>query len=205
MAAFDSALIEHCRRLDIDEPGLVSITNFIKAAMYHAALPGTLPADRHVAINTAIRRATNRILCQGRHGDSRAMGRLLSRGAIDLRQAVQADEAVPPNRKLLVWRAQVTEEHQEPVREVERRWMAEPDLRAETVVLWLLQAPSAIILRDEERRIPGGHRHRGSAAERYRAAGIELVLAETGAADFFAGGARRRRKGSYEVERRPFA
>lgn len=202
---YEQALIERCQELDIDEHGLVSITNFIKAAMYHVSLPGTLPADKHVAINTAIRRATNRILCQGRHGDSRSMGRLLSRGAIRLRDAIQSDTAILPNRKLGVWRAQVTEEHQEPVREVERRWAAEPDLLPETVVRWLLQAPSAIILRSEERTISNDHKHRGSAAERYAAAGIELEFVNLGTADFFSGGVRRTRPGQYFVERKPFA
>ncbi len=53
-------IIDLCRKLGIDQHGLGSIKNFIAAAFYHVRLPGTLPADVHVAFNTAIRRATNR-------------------------------------------------------------------------------------------------------------------------------------------------
>lgn len=130
--------------------------------MHHIALPGTLPGDQHLAIDNAVRRATNRIACQGRHGDSRSMSRVLSRGALRLREAILADPAIPVDKKLAHWRSQVTDEHQEPVSEVERRWVAAPDIAAETIVAWLLERPSAIILREEEGRIANAHRRSGA-------------------------------------------
>lgn len=206
MNQHDPIIVTRCRELGIDQHGLVSITNFVRAAMYHIALPGTLPADQHLAIDNAVRRATNRIACQGRHGDSRSMSRVLSRGALRLREAVLADPAIPVGKKLAHWRLQVTDEHQEPVREVERRWVATPDIAAETIVGWLLERPSAIILREEERRIANAHRHSGAPEERYAEPGIIIELVELGAADFFAQGRmRRQRNSAYHVERLPFA
>ena len=205
MNRHDPLIVTRCRELGIDQHGLVSITNFIRAAMHHVALPGTLPADQHLAIDNAVRRATNRIACQGRHGDSRYMSRVLSQGALRLREAILADGAIPVGKKLAHWRSLVTDEHQEPVSEVERRWVATPDIAAETVVAWLLKRPSAIILREEERRIANAHRHSGSPEERYAEPGIIIELVEFGAADFFAQGrARRQRKGAYHVARLPF-
>lgn len=197
--------VARCRELDIDQRGLTSITNFVRAAMYHIALPGTLPADMHLAIDNAVRRVTNRIACQGRHGDSRSMARLLSRGAIELRERVLADLSIPAGRKLAHWRALVTEEHQDPVSEIETRWNSDPDLTPEAVVEWLLAHPSVIVLREEERRIPSSQRHSGTPAERYAAAGIIVERVEQGAVEFFAQGrARRARNGRYHVERLPF-
>lgn len=205
MNQLDAKTIERCLKLDIDQHGLSSITNFVRAAMYHMALPGTLPADRHLAIDNAVRRATNRIACQGRHGDSRSMSRLLSRGAIELRERILADTSIPDGRKLAHWRTLVTDEHQDPVSEIETRWNSAFDLTAQAVVEWLLAHPSVIVLREEERRIPSSHRHRGTPAERYAAAGIVVERVEQGTAEFFAQGRPRRpRKGPYHVERLPF-
>lgn len=205
MNQHDPLIVTRCQELGIDQQGLMSITNFVRAAMYHIALPGTLPADQHLAIDNAVRRATSRIACQGRHGDSRSMSRVLSRGALHLREAILVDPGIPVGKKLGHWRLQVTDEHQEPVREIERRWTAHSDLTAETVVGWLLERPSAIILRDEERRIASAHRRAGAAEERYALPGIVVELTELGAAEFFAqGAARRSRKGVYHVDRLPF-
>lgn len=121
MDQVNSRTVARCQELDIDQHGLASITNFVRAATFHISLPGTLPADRHLAIDNAVRRATNRIACQGRHGDSRSMARLLSRGAIELRERILADPSIPNGRKLAHWRALVTDEHQDPVSEIEAR------------------------------------------------------------------------------------
>ncbi len=158
MSQVDPRTIARCRELGIDQHGLTSITNFVRAAMFHISLPGTLPADKHLAIDNAVRRATNRIACQGRHGDSRSMARLLSRDAIELRERILADPSIPNGRKLGHWRAMVTDEHQDPVSEIEARWNSDPDLSPEAVVEWLLAHPSVIVLREEERRIPSSHR-----------------------------------------------
>ena len=205
MSQISRDTILRCRELGIDQHGLTSITNFVRAAMYHIALPGTLPADKHLAIDNAVRRATNRIACRGRHGDSRSMSLLLSRGAAELRESILADPAIAPGRKLAQWRLLVTEEHQYPVSEIETRWNNEVDLTPEGVVAWLLEHPSVIVLREEERRIPSGSRHSGLPAERYTAAGIAVVRVEQGTAEFFAQGRPRRMpKGIYHVERLPF-
>lgn len=205
MNQVDPRTVARCRELDIDQHGLTSITNFVRAAMYHIALPGTLPADKHLAIDNAVRRATNRIACQGRHGDSRSMARLLSCGAIDLRERILVDPSIPDGRKLAHWRSLVTDEHQDPVSEIEARWNNDPDLTSEVVVDWLLAHPSVIVLREEERRIPSSHRHSGTPADRYAAAGIIVERVEQGTAEFFAQGRPRRvRNGRYHVERLPF-
>ena len=205
MNQYDPTIVARCRELGVDQHGLVSITNFVKAAQHHIALPGTLPADKHLAIDNAVRRATNRIACQGRHGDSRVMSRVLSRGAIDLREAILNDPTIEPAKKLWRWRSLVTDEHQDPVREIETRWNSEPTLTADAIVGWLLKYPSVIVLREEERRIPSRYRNAGSPAERYAAAGIVVEEVEQGTAEFFAQGrARRVRKGLYYVEREPF-
>lgn len=205
MDQIDRRTIARCRELGIDQHGLTSITNFVRAAMFHISLPGTLPADKHLAIDNAVRRATNRIACQGRHGDSRSMARLLSRGAIELRERVLADASIPDAGKLAHWRALVTDEHQDPVSEIEARWNNDRDPTTEAVVEWLLAHPSVIVLREEERRIPSSHRHSGPPAERYAAAGIIVERVEQGTAEFFAQGqARRVRNGRYHVDRLPF-
>lgn len=204
----DRDIIDLCRRLGIDRHGLGSIRNFIVAAFFHVRLPGTLPADKHVAYNTAIRRATNRIACQGRHGDSRSMSRLISRGALDLRESVLHDGAIPPGRKLGAWRAQVTEEHQEPALAVQE-WIEQnlDTISVDDVVHRLLLSPCVITTCEEEARIPNAYRRRGAPEERYRAAGIEPILVEQGAAQFFQNHLRpgvAPRKGRYDIERLPF-
>ena len=99
----------------------------------------------------------------------------------------------------------MTDEHQEPVSEIETRWNNDPDLKPESVVEWLLEHPSVIVLREEERRIPSSHRHTGTPAERYAAAGIIVERVERGTAEFFAQGRSRRvQNGRYYVERLPF-
>lgn len=198
MSELKREIVALCRGFGIDAAGLGSITNFIDAAFYHSRLPGTLPADVHVLWNTAIRRATNRIACQGRHGNSCAMSRRLSKAAESLRAAIKADG---DERKLPRWLALVTDEHQEPVREVER-WIANrPDLTVDDVVLRLLRFPSVVVTRQEERRIPSNMRHGGCPLERYEAAGVEVVSVEEGTAAFFG---IRRQAGAYYVPRREF-
>ena len=54
-------IADRCRALGIENAGLTSIRNFIDTAFYHVGLPGTPPADKHLAWDNAIRRATNRI------------------------------------------------------------------------------------------------------------------------------------------------
>ena len=201
-------IVDLCRKLGIDQHGLGSIRNFIDAAFYHVRLPGTLPADAHVAFNTAIRRATNRIACQGRHGDSRAMSRLLSRRALDLRDTILHDDAILSGRKLGVWRAQVTEEHQEPALAVEEWIKAGADATSvDEVVHRLLLYPSVVITRREEKDIPKVYRRSGAPEDRYREAGIEPVLVEEGTAKFFesrVAPGRTSRKGRYHVAPSPF-
>ena len=201
-------IIDLCRKLGIDQHGLGSIRNFIDAAFFHVGLPGTLPADKHVAYNTAIRRATNRIACQGRHGDSRTMSRLLSRRASELRDTILQNDTVPPAKKLGAWRVLVTEEHQEPALAVQE-WI-EANLETITVddvVHRLLLNPCVIVTCEEERNIQNMYRRAGIPADRYREAGIEPVLLEEGAARFFEKALqfkRAARKGLYYVEPKPF-
>lgn len=201
-------IIDRCRTLGIDRHGLRSIRNFIDAAFYHVRLPGTLPADIHVALNTAIRRASNRIACQGRHGDSRSMSRMLSRKALALREEVLLSQSIPPALKLTTWRTAVTEEHQEPVLAVQEWIEGQLDkVTVDDVVLRLLVHPSVIVTREEERRIPVAYRRRGHPEERYREAKIERVLVEQGTAAFFGSHLRPgriRRSGLYDVERLAF-
>lgn len=201
-------IIGLCRQYGIDQHGLGSIRNFIAAAFYHVGLPGTLPADKHVAYNTAIRRATNRIACQGRHGDSRSMSRLLSRGALELRKTILDDDAIPPGKKLAKWRAQVTEEHQEPALTVQEWIERNRDrITVDDVVHRLLLHPCVIATCAEEKKIPSEYRRRGVPEERYRAAGIEPVLAEQGTALFFESRlrpGRASRRGRYHIEPDPF-
>lgn len=201
-------IVDLCRNLGIDRPGLGSINNFIAAAFYHVRLPDTLPADVHVAFNTAIRRATNRIACQGRHGDSRAMSRLLSRRALNLRCAILHNDAISPGKKLGVWRAAVTEEHQDPALAVEE-WIraGSETISVDDVVHRLLLNPAVIVTREEEKAIPNTYRRSGVPEDRYREAGIEPVLVEEGTATFFQSRiapGRKSRKGRYHVPPSPF-
>ena len=201
-------IIDLCRKLGIDQHGLGSIRNFIAAAFYHVRLPGTLPADKHVAYNTAIRRATNRIACQGRHGDSRSMSRLLSRRALDLRKSILHDDTIPPGKKLGEWRVQVTEEHQEPALAVEK-WIEKNGdmITVDDVVHRLLISPCVITICKEEKAIPNEYRRTGFPEERYRQAGIEPVLVEHATALFFENHLRPKRvsrTGRYHVEPSPF-
>ena len=201
-------IVDLCRKLGIDQHGLGSIRNFIAAAFYHVRLPGTLPADVHVVFNTAIRRATNRIACRGRHGDSRAMSRLLSRRALVLRDTLLHNDEIPPGKKLGAWRALVTEEHQEPALVVEEWIRARADeISVDDVVHRLLLYPSVVITRREEADIPAAYRRRGTPEDRYRDAGIEPVFVKEGTAEFFAGHLspeRTSRKGRYFVAPSPF-
>jgi hypothetical protein len=198
---------DQCRKLGIDQHGLGSIRNFIAAAFYHARLPGTLPADVHVVFNTAIRRATNRIACQGRDGNSRSMSHMLSRRAVALREAILHDDAILPGEKLGRWLAEVTEEHQEPALAVQKWIQRRDSITVDDVVLRLLLNPSVIITREEERNIPSSLRRCGDPGERYTAAGIEIVNVEQGTASYFASHlwpGRRQRRGQYHVDPKPF-
>ncbi len=193
-----SAIIKRCRELGIDQHGLGSVRNFIRAAFYHAGLDGTLPGDAAVAFNTAIRRATNRIACRGRHGIGRAESRVLSRRAVDLRESILANQEILVGKKFGTWMSLVTEEHQDPALAVDA-WIRESGPTVDDVVQRLLAHPAVIITRDEERAIPRQFRTTGTPAERYRAAAIEPVLVEEGTFDFFRnrlskGGARRKTK-----------
>nr|WP_313427747.1 hypothetical protein [Brevundimonas diminuta] len=118
MADLEAEIITRCQALGLGRCGLGSIRNFIATAFYHASLPGTLPADRHVAFNSAIRFATNRIACQGRDGASIWSSRVLSRRAYELRQALLTDHQ-PERAKVKAWTQAVTFEHQDPVWEVQ--------------------------------------------------------------------------------------
>src|SRR5580700_1388620 len=181
-AAIDARLGE----LGIAPARLASIRNFIAAAFYHVGLPGTQPADKHLAYDNAIRRATNRIACQGGYGSSRGKSRILSRRAITLREAILENPAIPPRDKYRRWLSEVTEEHQDPVAAVEA-WITASHgaVREDDVVLRLLTHPTVIITREEERRIPSQFRWDGSPADRYAEADIEPVLVEEGGYAFF--------------------
>lgn len=75
------------------------------------------------------------------------MSRILCEGAIALRKAIMRDEKLGPAQKLGVWRQQVTDEHQDPEREIEMRWVNAEAVSAKRIVVWLLQHPSVIVLR----------------------------------------------------------
>lgn len=177
----EAEIIDRCRSMGIGQCGLGSIRNFIAVAFHHASLPGTLPADKHVAFNSAIRFATNRIACRGRHGDSMGMSRWLSREALKLRDGIAADGE--PN-KLARWRSQVTWEHQEPVVAV-TDWATVEGRSVDEVVLQLLRCPGVVVTKVEEKAIPSKFRHAGTPGDRYRAAMIEPVLVDVGTADYF--------------------
>lgn len=170
-------IIERCKELGIGQCGLGSIRNFINAAFYHVQLPGTLPADKHVAFNTAIRFATNRIACQGRDGASIWQSRVLSQNALELRERVLTPAE---------WVKDVTFEHQDPVLEVQT-WIESNlgQVSVDDVVSELLQHPGVVVLKAEERAIPSKFRSRGTPAERYATAGIRVVEVESGTVEFF--------------------
>jgi hypothetical protein len=118
------------------------------------------------------------------------------------------DDAILPGRKLGVWRAEVTEEHQEPALAVEGWIRAGADtISVDDVVHRLLLYPSVVITRREEADIPNAYRRGGVPEDRYREAGIEPVLVEEGTAKFFESRiapGRTSRKGRYYVEPSPF-
>lgn len=177
------------QELGLDQHGLLSIRNFIASAFYHVALPGTPPADKHLAWDHAIRRATNRIACQGHYGGATAKSRLLSQGAIDLRDQILADKAIERRRKFGVWVKAVTEEHQDPVVAIET-WINEdlPSRTVDDVVHRLLTHPSVIVTREEERRIPSRYKFAGLPSERYAEAKIVVApVQERGTFEFFGG------------------
>lgn len=172
----DRQIIERCKALGIGRCGLGSIRNFIATAFYHVQLPGTLEADKHLAFNSAIRFATNRIACQGRDGPSIWQSRVLSQGAVELRENVLA----PAD-----WASEVTFEHQDPVLEVQSWIEATPGTTVDDVVLRLLQHPGVVVLGREEKAIPPQFRSKGSPAERYVEAGIAVVEVAQGTGEFF--------------------
>lgn len=198
-----SEIVDLCRQYGMGQCGLDSIRNFIAAAYHHAGLPGTLPADKHVAFNSAIRFATNRIACRGRHGDSIGMSRMVSRRALTLRDQIAAD-LLP--RKLQRWRSDVTWEHQEPVVEL-TRFAEEPERSVDAVVLQMLRFPGVVVTKVEERAIEPQYRTAGEPAVRYQAPGIEPLLVEQGTFEFFrdlAGARVTERKGKYFEPFKPF-
>ncbi len=184
MADLEAEIVSRCQALGVGRCGLGSIRNFIASAFYHASLPGTLPADRHVAFNSALRFATNRIACQGRDGASIWGSRVLSRRARDLREALLADEQ-SERAKVKAWTQAVTFEHQDPVREVQD-WIDKDDgVGVDDVIRRLLAYPAVVILREEEKRIPGAYRSRGRPDERYEAADIEVITVREGTGALF--------------------
>jgi hypothetical protein len=132
------------------------------------------------------------------------MSRLLSRRAIDLREAILHDDAISPSKKLGTWRAAVTEEHQEPALAVQEWIEGQLDtVTVDDVVRRMLLCPSVIVTCEEEADIPNEFRRRGLPDERYRKTGIELVLVEQGTARFFENhlrSGRSNRRGRYYVE-----
>lgn len=184
MADLEAEIITRCQALGLGRCGLGSIRNFIATAFYHASLPGTLPADRHVAFNSAIRFATNRIACQGRDGASIWGSRVLSRRAYELRQALLTDDQ-PDRAKVKAWTQAVTFEHQDPVWEVQD-WIDKDDrIGVDDVIRRLLVHPAVVILREEDKKIPGAFRSRGRPEERYEAAGIEVMTVGEGTGALF--------------------
>jgi hypothetical protein len=184
MSDQQQAIVARCQELGIDQHGLASIRNFIRAALFHVELPGTLPADKHLAYNTGIRHATNRITCRGRHGSSRGESRLLSRGAIELRVSIAADSEIERSRKIRRWMSLVTEEHQDPAMAIQE-WIEKESPTVDDVVQRLLTHPPVIVTREEDKRIPRRFRKGGTPVERYRDAGIEPLVVEEGSYDFF--------------------
>lgn len=175
-----------CEKWRIEDGGLASIRNFIDAAFYHVRLPGTPPADKHLAYDNGIRRATNRIACQGSYGDSRGMSRLLSQGAIELRERILLDSSIEPSKKVAQWMKGVTEEHQCPVSAVEA-WIVKNFETAtiDDVVHCLLLHPSVIITCDENRSIPSQYRWAGTPEERYGSVNIRPQPVVQGTFEFF--------------------
>ena len=174
------AVIARCRELGIGQCGLGSITNFVRTAYYHLSLPGTLKADRHLAFNSAVRAATGRIACQGRHGSAIWMSRIISEGANALRISLSPEQR-------LAWSAAVTLEHQDPVREVERWALAQghPVRSVDQVVARLLEYPPVVVLRSEEAKILNHFRSAGRPEERY-AGLIDVMTVSDSTATYFA-------------------
>ncbi len=206
MSDLEMEIVARCRALGLGRCGLGSIRNFIASAFHHASLAGTLPADRHVAFNSAIRFATNRIACGGRDGASIWGSRVLSQRALDLREALLADD-LPARAKAKVWTRGVTFEHQDPVWEVQD-WIDKTEgLDVDDVIRRLLTHPAVVILRDEEKAIPGKFRSRGRPDERYGAADIAVVTVEEGTGALFRARLwpdRTQRKSKYHWEFEPF-
>lgn len=178
------AIIERCRELGIDQHGLRSVRHFITVAFYHRDLDQALPGDVAVAFNTAIRRATQRILCRGRPGIARGESRVLSRAAAQLRQTILDDATIPDRKKCAEWMKQVTEEHQDPVDAVQR-WIEAQKPTVDDVVWRLLTNPSVVITCEENRQIPSRFRTAGTPQERYHDPKIEPILVEEGTFDFY--------------------
>lgn len=201
-------IINRCKALGVDQVGLRSIRQFVEAGLNHAQAPLITAADQHVALNSNLRFATNRIACQGRHGHSVAQCRLLSRAALALRDSLAIDESIPPENKFSHWFQQVTEEHQDPVASVGDSILVALDtITVDEIVERLLIHPSVIVTRHENRHdIPRGMKHRGEAAARYVVIGAP-VLVEEGTMAFFdrmAGRTRRSRASKYDVDHVPW-
>ncbi len=173
----EQRIIDRCKALGIGRCGLGSIRNFIAAAFYHVGLPGTLDADKHVAFNSAIRFATNRIACQGRDGPSIWQSRVISRKALD--------RSREPDITPAEWAGLVTFEHQDPVLAVQTWIGITPSVSVDDVVLRLLDHPGVVVLRKEEQAIDNRFKSSGSPHDRYLSAGIEVVQTEEGVAAYF--------------------
>lgn len=206
MSDLEAEIVSRCQALGLGRCGLGSIRNFIASAFHHSSLPGTLPADRHVAFNSAIRFATNRIACQGRDGASIWGSRVLSRRACELRETLLTNDQ-PVRSKVKAWTQAVTFEHQDPVWEVQD-WIDKDDsIGVDDVIRRLLIHPAVVILREEEKAIPGAFRSRGRPDARYEPAGIAVVTTNEGTGALFRARLwpdRSLRKSKYHWEFEPF-
>ncbi|ESQ89912.1 hypothetical protein ABAC460_11465 [Asticcacaulis sp. AC460] len=196
-----------CKEIGLDKWGLSSARNFLMAAIYHRSLPGTLPADKHVAINSALRFASGRLTCGGRHGAPWALAKHMSVAAANRRAAIRADITIPAARKIHRWKSEVTFEHRDPVSQIEHDiFDADGNLigTIDDIILRLLKCPPVIILRTEEKAIKA--KSKGTAEERYRDTRIEITVVEQTSGEFFGDPDLKRvvRRGKYFVPDDPF-
>ncbi len=159
-------------KLGLPPEGVRSAWGFLQAAYFHIGFPQLSAADRWVALDASIRRATQRIACQGSAGDQVLRSKILSVAARhELEQALASS---PWREGLRNWKRSVTFEHQDRVAAIiadigER----EPQLTVFDVLERLLGRPGIVGTRNEDRRLSGaGMRKSGSADQRYEAAQI---------------------------------
>lgn len=165
-----------------------------------------MPADKHVAINSAIRFASGRLSCGGRHGPPWSVCRHLSEGALLLRETIRADAYLSVRDKIHRWKQSVTFEHQEPVKVIEDKIDEGALKTVDDIILRLLLFPPVVITRREEQLIAPHYRKSGAPEDRYAGTGIVIQLNAGPSGNFFGelSPKRKTRSGKYDVPLRPF-